>query len=157
MDIYYYNLPGTCLRIKVDNKHLVGIEFVNNYWQNRKNSDIDNIFLKQLDEYFCNKRDKFNLPIKFVTGTPFQKKVWQNLSKIPYGKTNSYKELATKVGDEKKARAVASACRANPIPIVIPCHRVIAANGSLGGYAGGAKLKEWLLDLERMGVEEKEK
>ena len=93
------------------------------------------------------KRKQFDLPLE-IEGTEFQKRVWNELLKIPYGKTISYKELAVRLGDEKVIRAAASANGANPLPIVIPCHRVIGSDGSLIGYGGGLEIKEKLLILE---------
>ncbi|MCH7973572.1 MAG: methylated-DNA--[protein]-cysteine S-methyltransferase [Bacteroidetes bacterium] len=101
----------------------------------------------QLKEYFRGERKCFDLPLD-IEGTEFQKKVWDELIKIPFGTTISYKELAVRLGDEKVIRAAASANGANPLPIVIPCHRVIGSDGSLVGYGGGLKIKEKLLDLE---------
>jgi methylated-DNA-[protein]-cysteine S-methyltransferase len=101
----------------------------------------------QLKEYFAGTRKEFEIPLD-VEGTEFQKKVWQELQKIPYGKTISYKTLSEKLGDVKSIRAVGKANGQNPIAIVIPCHRVIGADGSLIGYAGGLALKEKLLHLE---------
>lgn len=101
----------------------------------------------QLKEYFDGERKEFNLPLE-TEGTEFQKKVWDELIKIPFGTTISYKELAVRLGDEKVIRAAASANGANPLPIVIPCHRVIGSDGSLVGYGGGLKIKERLLTLE---------
>ncbi len=101
----------------------------------------------QLKEYFSGERKCFDLPLE-IEGTDFQKKVWGELVKIPFGTTISYKELAVRLGDEKVIRAAASANGANPLPIVIPCHRVIGSDGSLVGYAGGLKIKEKLLVLE---------
>jgi methylated-DNA-[protein]-cysteine S-methyltransferase len=103
---------------------------------------------KQLTEYFSKKRTKFNLKIKLV-GTKFQKEVWKALSKIPYGHTVSYKEVAEKIKNPKAIRAVGLANKNNPLPIIIPCHRVIGKNGKLTGYAGGLELKEKLLNLEK--------
>lgn len=91
---------------------------------------------KQLDEYFNQKRKSFDLPLK-IEGTDFQKKVWKALQKIPYGKTSSYGELAKTIGSPKASRAVGMANNKNPISIIIPCHRVIGADGTLVGYAGG--------------------
>lgn len=101
----------------------------------------------QLKEYFDGKRKEFDLQLE-TEGTEFQKKVWDELVKIPFGTTISYKELAVRMGDEKVIRAAASANGANPLPIVIPCHRVIGSDGSLVGYGGGLKIKERLLTLE---------
>lgn len=102
----------------------------------------------QLEEYLSGKRKAFELPFD-VEGTPFQKQVWKELSKIPYGKTVSYRELAQRIKREKAVRAVGTANGKNPLCIIVPCHRVIAADGSLGGYSGGLKLKQKLLELER--------
>lgn len=103
--------------------------------------------IKQLMEYFEGKRTEFKLLLN-PHGTEFQKKVWQELSKIPFGKTKSYQEIANQLGDTKVIRAAASANGKNPIAIIIPCHRVIGSNGSLTGYAGGLHRKKWLLDFE---------
>ena len=103
---------------------------------------------KQLEEYFAGKRRCFSLPMNLV-GTEFQQKVWHALMSIPYGETISYKEESQRVGNEKAIRAVAQANGANPLPIVIPCHRVINANGNLGGYSSGVDKKQFLLNLER--------
>ncbi|MEN9343992.1 MAG: hypothetical protein RLZZ453_779 [Chlamydiota bacterium] len=83
-------------------------------------------------------------------GTPFQQKVWRALLQIPYGETRSYAQIATLIGQPTAHRAVALACKANPLPILIPCHRVIRSDGSLGGYAFGSQLKQWLLLHEQM-------
>jgi methylated-DNA-[protein]-cysteine S-methyltransferase len=101
----------------------------------------------QLEAYFNGKRDHFNLTVN-PKGTPFQKKVWKSLLKIPFGKTKSYLEQSTTLGDVKAIRAVASANGKNPLWIVIPCHRVIGSDGSLTGYAGGIWRKKWLLAHE---------
>jgi len=101
----------------------------------------------QLKEYFAGNRKEFDIPLK-LEGTDFQKKVWQELLKIPFGKTISYQELAEKMGDKNKARAVGNANGKNPIPIIIPCHRVIEKNGKLGGFGGGLHIKQYLLTLE---------
>ncbi len=104
--------------------------------------------VKQLEEYFSGKRRTFNLEFNFV-GTSFQKKVWQALIKIPFGQTVSYKEIAKRIHHPKAVRAVGTANGANPFCIVVPCHRVISSDGSMGGFGGGIALKEKLLELER--------
>ncbi len=103
--------------------------------------------VKQLSEYFAGKRAEFDLPLA-PEGTEFQRTVWRNLQDIPYGETISYGELAKRVGNPKASRAVGAANGQNPIPIVIPCHRVIGANGKLTGFGGGLPTKEALLALE---------
>jgi len=104
--------------------------------------------VEQLDEYFALKRKTFTLPLALV-GTPFQKKVWHELRRIPFGETVSYKQVAQAIGNPQAVRAVGTANGKNPIPIIIPCHRVIRHNGNLGGYGGGLSRKEWLLHHER--------
>ena len=101
----------------------------------------------QLIEYFNGERKQFSLKLN-PEGTAFQKKVWNELVKIPYGKTVSYLELSKKLGDVKAIRAVANANGKNPIWIIIPCHRVIGTDGSLTGYAGGLHRKKWLIEHE---------
>lgn len=102
---------------------------------------------RQLNEYFTGKRTNFALPLDF-TGTEFQKKVWNALLTIPYGETRSYAQIAQQVGSPNAMRAVGAANGKNPISIVAPCHRVIGANGTLTGFAGGLEAKACLLDLE---------
>lgn len=102
----------------------------------------------QLDEYFAGKRQHFELPLHPV-GTPFQLMVWQALRRIPYGVTISYGELARRIGKPKAMRAVGAANGRNPLPIVVPCHRVIGADGSLTGFGGGLPIKRHLLGLEQ--------
>lgn len=102
---------------------------------------------KQLNEYFLGSRKTFDLPLN-PCGTEFMKKVWQALVEIPYGQTLSYKDIAQKIGHKLAYRAVGMANNKNPIPIIIPCHRVIGADKKLTGYAAGIKVKEYLLNLE---------
>ncbi|MBE9062183.1 methylated-DNA--[protein]-cysteine S-methyltransferase [cf. Phormidesmis sp. LEGE 11477] len=102
---------------------------------------------QQLTEYFNNRRQQFNLPLS-PKGTNFQKQVWQHLSDIPFGRTISYGELARRLGQPNASRAVGATNGRNPISIIVPCHRVIAANGRLTGYAGGIERKHWLLQHE---------
>jgi methylated-DNA-[protein]-cysteine S-methyltransferase len=101
----------------------------------------------QLDEYFNKKRKEFDIPFK-LDGTDFQKKVWNALLNIPYGETRSYGEIVVVIGNPKASRSVGMANNRNPLPIIVPCHRVIGHDGSLTGYAGGLDLKKALLDLE---------
>lgn len=112
-------------------------------------SESDNIKLaiKELEEYFEGKRREFTFNIS-IKGTEFQKKVWKELIKIPYGETRSYKEIAKAIGNENASRAVGNANNKNKILIVIPCHRVLGKNGSLVGYAYGIDKKDYLLKLE---------
>ncbi len=102
---------------------------------------------KQLAEYFSGRRTSFTVPLD-LRGTEFQIESWKALEQIPYGKTISYGEQAQSIGNPKACRAVGSANGKNPIPIIVPCHRVVSADGSLGGYALGLKMKKQLLNLE---------
>lgn len=104
--------------------------------------------VRQLESYFAGELKEFTLPLA-PEGTAFMKQVWAALCEIPYGKTASYKDIAEKIGSPKAARAVGLANNRNPIPIIIPCHRVIGADGSLIGYGGGLEMKKSLLDLEK--------
>lgn len=103
--------------------------------------------LKQIKEYLQGERTNFTLPLH-QTGTPFQRRVWSELTRIPYGKTATYQDIAERVGCPKGARAVGLANSKNPIAVVVPCHRVIGKDGSLTGYAGGLSLKQKLLEVE---------
>ena len=105
----------------------------------------------QLKEYFQGTRREFTIPIE-AEGSEFQKKVWKALLDIPYGQTRTYKEIAIAIGNEKACRAVGMANNRNPISIIIPCHRVIGANGKLVGYGGGLDIKEKLLNIEKLTV-----
>ncbi|MDE0030841.1 MAG: methylated-DNA--[protein]-cysteine S-methyltransferase [Deltaproteobacteria bacterium] len=106
---------------------------------------------RQLDEYFAGRRKAFHLPVA-PAGTPFQLRAWRALQDIPYGETRSYGEQARALGQSAAVRAVGAANGRNPIPIIIPCHRVIGGDGRLTGYAGGLDIKKYLLDLERRHV-----
>ena len=103
---------------------------------------------KQLGEYFEGRRLVFRFPMDLDQGTPFQRRVWKALADIPYGQTMSYKEIAKNIGQPSATRAVGSANGMNPLPIVIPCHRVVSSDGSLGGYTPGLAAKKKLLGLE---------
>ena len=111
-----------------------------------KTSVVENT-ISQLDEYFNGKRTEFKIPLILI-GSDFQKRVWNELLQIPYGKTESYHGLSKKLGDEKAIRAVAAANGANQISIIVPCHRIIGKNGKLVGYAGGLPVKMKLLNIE---------
>jgi methylated-DNA-[protein]-cysteine S-methyltransferase len=102
---------------------------------------------RQLEAYFEGELSEFDVPLN-PAGTPFQRRVWEELRRIPYGTTISYGELARRVGNPAASRAVGAANGKNPIAIIVPCHRVIASDGGLGGFGGGLDRKEWLLGLE---------
>lgn len=103
---------------------------------------------RQLLDYIAGRRNTFDVPLDLSEGTPFQRKVWRTLQRVPYGKLRSYQWIASRVGGKYYARAVGNAVGANPIPIVIPCHRIVAHDASLGGFSGGLSMKRKLLALE---------
>ncbi|WP_299599541.1 methylated-DNA--[protein]-cysteine S-methyltransferase [uncultured Microbulbifer sp.] len=115
-------------------------------WQ-RGSTDLTDAAFEQLAAYFSGDLQAFDLPLS-AAGTPFQQSVWRALCAIPFGETRSYRELAGAIGNPKAVRAVAGANGANPLSIVVPCHRVIGADGTLTGYAGGLEMKARLLALE---------
>jgi len=149
IEIAYYNSPLGVLKILADEKGIKEIEFAQEEFKSIQNSSSKIIkdCIKQLDEYFRGKRKSFELKLN-PEGTEFQKKVWKELLKIPYGKTLSYGEISRRIKNPKAVRAVGQAIGRNPISIVIPCHRVIGGDGSLTGYASGLWRKEWLLKHE---------
>lgn len=116
-------------------------------WHRVKN--LSSEVMMQLQQYFNGERYEFDLPLA-PEGTPFQLDVWRALEKIPYGETVSYLDLAKKIGKPAAVRAVGAANGANPLPIVIPCHRVIGHNGKLIGYGGGLEKKQYLLSMESL-------
>jgi methylated-DNA-[protein]-cysteine S-methyltransferase len=113
-----------------------------------RTSPVLNEAEKQIREYLEGKRKKLDFPYEMI-GTEFQKEVWKEMSRIPYGEIRSYGELADETGKPRAARAVGNACNRNPLPIIIPCHRVVGADGSLVGFGGGIELKDKLLKLEK--------
>lgn len=155
MENYYTTMPSPVgeLVLTSTGKALTGIyPPENSHYESAKKGIEDakpfKEAIKQLKEYFSGKRTEFDLEME-LGGTDFQKKVWNNLKKIPAGKTISYKTLAKNVGNSKASRAAGSANGKNPVCIIIPCHRVIGADGRLGGYNGGLEVKQWLLDHEK--------
>lgn len=151
------NICGNNVFISVDSGKLCRCHWINfdsgdGSVKNPDDASSDDLIVmseveKQLKEYFAGDRKKFSLPLE-LKGTPFQKKVWEELKKIPYGSTVSYGELSRRIGNPKAVRAVAQACGANPLAVIIPCHRVIATGGKPGGYTGGVEHKIHLLEIE---------
>ena len=137
-----------------DKKELYGLEFYKNTQINKEWIEDKTIFqnvIIQLEKYFNKELKSFDVPLR-LSGTPFQKRVYSQLLQIPYGSTISYQELAKRVGNEKASRAVGNANGKNPIAIIIPCHRVIAKNGSIGGFSGGIDIKRKLLEFEEVKI-----
>lgn len=143
--------PVGRLRLAGDDEGLRGISFQNRFQPaNGEGNLAEEPFreaIAQLEAYFAGERRRFDLPLA-PEGTPFQREVWSALTAIPYGETISYGELARRLGRPAASRAVGAANGQNPIPIVIPCHRVIGADGSLTGFGGGLAIKRRLLDFE---------
>lgn len=143
-----YQFENISLYLVATETLLINIQFTQPQKALLQTTELLSMATIQLDEYFQGKRTTFSLPFK-LTGTPFQLAVWKELQNIPYGQTTSYKEIAQKINKPKACRAVGMANNKNPLPIIIPCHRVIGSNGKLIGYAGGLKLKNYLLELEQ--------
>lgn len=136
------------MEVQVSGGDLVRLWFVEEPGISSPDADWMEPIQDQVEAFFLGKRKEFSLPFH-LSGTPFQVRVWEELQKIPYGKTISYKELAKRLGDPKSIRAAATANGANPLALIVPCHRVIGTDGSLVGYAGGLSRKKALLELER--------
>ena len=144
----YYNSEIGYIRIVGGNNKIFSIDFIEKKPTN--NTEILPYLkecIEQLDDYFRGERKVFSVKLT-LQGTDFQKKVWNQLIRIRYGETTSYKDLASKIGNPNATRAVGNANGQNKLAIIVPCHRVIGSNGSLTGYAGGIWRKEWLLKHE---------
>ncbi len=150
-NVCFYKSPsGFVLKISDDGNSIKEISFVMNpcgCCLNAAESRLGHLAKEQLDEYFTGTRKQFELPLD-PEGTEFQKRVWKALYDIPYGSLRSYKDIALAAGSPKGFRAVGGANNKNPIVIVIPCHRVIAADNTIGGYGDGVEIKRKLLELE---------
>lgn len=146
-NVRYYDYPIGRLAIACDELGITDVSLCKVNGNQNKTPLIEEC-AKQLDEYFALKRTRFDLPLS-PEGTDFQKKVWRALLAIPYGTTCSYKDIAVKTGNMRASRAVGMANKRNRIIIIIPCHRVIGADGSLTGYAGGLDVKRYLLNMEK--------
>ncbi len=147
MYIDYLNSPLGWLKLVASREALLEISFVDKPGEDLSPNRITTKARNQLEEYFSAERKTFDLPLD-PQGTEFQRQVWQALQKIPFGTTLSYKQIAEMINNPRAVRAVGLANGRNPIPIIIPCHRVIAADGQLGGYSAGLWRKEWLLKHE---------
>ncbi len=150
---FYYETPVGRLAIVEEDGFLIKCSFFSLPEDTvEKETSLTKKTFNQLQEYFLGKRKTFELPIKFY-GSDFQKEVWQELVKIPYGKTSTYGEIAQKIKGKNYSRAVGMANNRNPIAIIVPCHRVIGSNSSLTGYAGGLEIKKKLLKTENINVQ----
>jgi len=150
MNFQLLDTPIGTLRLVSNGAALIGIEFEHRYSAadgNNKSDVVLTACAAQLTEYFAAQRRHFELPVA-AQGTAFQRAVWDALADIPYGELRSYRDIARSVGNPAAVRAVGAANGRNPLPIVVPCHRVIGSNGSLTGFAGGLEIKKFLLQLE---------
>ncbi len=150
---YQYDSPIGNLQIDFGNKSIRAVIFANQICIRKtypmQNNAVIEECVKQFDAYFQGNLSEFNLPL-YLDGTPWRKSVWSELQKIPFGQTTTYKQISKNLGKEfAAARAVGSASNKNPIPIIIPCHRVIGSDGKLVGFAGGIWRKQWLLEHEQ--------
>jgi len=146
----FYFSPLGVIQISSSGDAITSLLFVDKEKSTHNNAKTPKVLVdctKQLDEYFLGKRKEFNVPT-LQEGTLFQQAVWKELEKIPYGKTISYLDLAKRLGNAKTIRAAGTANGKNKLAIIVPCHRVIGSNGSLVGYSGGLKNKQWLLEHE---------
>lgn len=151
MTLYFYETKIGMIGIAENNGSITNVYFKKD--EIPKNVQISETPLlkeaaEQLNKYLAGEIKSFDLPLD-AAGTPFMKQVWHCLTEIPYGETSSYREIAEKIENEKAYRAVGLANNKNPIPIFIPCHRVVGADGALTGYRGGLTVKKMLLDLEK--------
>lgn len=144
---FFYKSPIGILKICYSNYKITSINLSKNYEIKQELNNFDIEIKKEFDEYFNSKRKIFNLEI-CPNGTDFQKLVWKELSKINYGETKSYSEIAKLINNPNAQRAVGMACNKNPILLIIPCHRIINKNNSIGGFAHDNNIKKFLLNLE---------
>lgn len=150
MNRYHYECSIGTICIEEENQCITALYMDENIWENEVETELLRKAHSQLVEYFAGKRKNFQLPIH-LKGTEFQKQVWAALQTIPYGETRSYGEIASQIGNPKASRAVGGANNKNPIMIIVPCHRVIGADGTMVGFGGGLDMKKELLKLEEIG------
>ena len=143
-----YRTPLGNLKISFENDAVTSLDITDHPEETGEKTKLTDLVYEQIVEYFDGKRTKFDFPYE-LKGTEFQMKVWKALCDIPYGETRSYKDIAIAINQPTASRAVGNANNKNPIMIAVPCHRVIGANGSLTGYAGGLHIKEALLTIEK--------
>lgn len=148
--VLYHRTPAGVLQLCADDAGICGVYFGHRFQEGDLPGENDLLrhAARELDEYFAGTRREFDLPVS-LHGTAFQLRVWAALQQIPYGETRSYAQVAAMAGNPKACRAVGMANHRNPVSILVPCHRVIHADGGLGGYGGGLEIKKLLLELEK--------
>lgn len=147
MNTGYYETSLGCLEIRSDGGYIVFVGFVSGDTGTSAPDSLTDMAAMQIREYLAGVRREFDVPIR-LSGTQFQMRIWSQLQKIPCGELRSYKQLAAAAGNVNASRAAGSACGANPVCIIVPCHRVVGSDGSLTGYAYGTDIKRKLLELE---------
>lgn len=152
MFIDYMQTPLGTMEIKASNSGIVHVIFCGNIISDSQPNALTANCIQQLSEYFAGNRTRFDLPLS-PKGTSFQQQVWRCLSKIPYGQTWCYGDIANMLNKPKAAQAVGGANGRNPLTIIVPCHRIIGKSGALTGYAGGLERKLWLLNHEGLGID----
>ena len=158
--IHYYHSPIGALKITAEEEYITGLSLCTEETVTSANMQEEfsacTLLLQQtchqLAEYFAGERTRFTLPIKYTTGTPFQHSVWNALREIPYGETRSFEDIAVAIGNPKAVRAIGQANHNNPMLLLVPCHRVINKNGSIGGFGCGVEVKRQLLQLEGLNI-----
>ena len=149
---FAYNTPFGKITLESDGRHITRLVFGDAALAGiRKPNAVTNEAAHELQEYLAGTRRLFSVPIA-PSGTSFQQEVWRAVELVPYGQTRTYSQIAEYIGRPNAARAVGGANNANPVPIFVPCHRIVPASGGIGGYAYGVKTKRFLLDLERSHV-----
>ncbi|MBI4842949.1 MAG: methylated-DNA--[protein]-cysteine S-methyltransferase [Nitrospirae bacterium] len=143
-----FDSPIGSLFLQFSGKALVGLSFEKPSDMALKKGAAQRNFVKELESYFKGTGTGFRQEIKFLTGTDFEKSVWLSLKSIPFGETRTYKWVAEKVGSPSAVRAVGQALSKNPLPVILPCHRVVESGGSIGGYSAGVEKKVRLLEME---------
>lgn len=154
---YHYRSPIGILKISAEEECITGVSLEAQEELPKTISEAPQTALlketcKQLEEYFSGARTQFTLPIAYPHGTPFQHSVWNALRGIPYGETRSYEDIAVAIGNPKAVRAIGQANTRNPILLLVPCHRVINKNGTIGGFGCGVEIKKQLLQLEGLEI-----
>jgi len=144
----FYKSPFGLLKIGIADEKVILVSIVPKQDEQHQPASLSDKVYHQLQEYFAGQRTEFSLPYKF-NGTAFQQQVWVQIAKIPYGQTVTYKEIAQAIGKPRAFQATGRAVGANPLAIIIPCHRVIGSNNGLTGYAFGLEMKKSLLNLEK--------
>lgn len=152
LSVFEFCSPLGFLRIQGTARYIVRISFSGLEGGGGQSLEVPSLLrecARQLGEYFQGSRRQFSLPLHFgLASTLFQREVWRKLTEIPFGQTRSYQEVAEKVGDVRRARAVGQAVGRNPLPVLVPCHRVVRKDGGVGGYSSGIDKKIWLLRYE---------